>query len=112
MWLHSPKRLAGLTLLIMIAVLMASLMEAQVRQWIATTGCLVTGLKPEGRDNAYPTATAILRAFADYTLVVLQHPSGERTIHYPKLRPVQQQIWEILKLPLLPLQPLRVGSGK
>jgi len=112
MWLHSPKRLAGLTLLIMIAVLVASLAEVQVRQWIATTGCLVTGLKPEGRDNPYPTATAILRAFADYTLVVLRPLGGEDTIHYPKLRPVQQQLWEILKLPPLPSQPLRVGSGK
>jgi transposase len=112
MWLHSPQRLAGLTLLIMIAVLVASLMEAQVRQWIADTGCLVTGLKPEGRDNAYPTATAILRAFADYTLVLLRHPSGQYTIHYPKLRPAQQQLWEILKLPPLPPKPLRVGSGK
>jgi hypothetical protein len=112
MWLHSPQRLAGLTLLIMIAVLVASLMEAQVRQWIATTGCLVTGLKPEGRDNAQPTATAILRAFTDYTLVMLRHASGQYTVHYPKLRPVQQQLWEILKLPPLPTQPLRVGSGK
>jgi transposase len=112
MWLHSPKRLAGLTLLIMIAVLVASLMEAQVRQWIADTGCLVTGLKPEGRDNPYPTATAILRAFADYTLVVLRRPNGHQTLHYPELRPVQQQLWEILKLPPLPSQPLRVGSGK
>lgn len=112
MWLHSPKRLAGLTLLIMIAVLVASLMEVQVRHWIATTGCLVTGLKPEGRDNPYPTATAILRAFCDYTLVILRHPGGQQTVHYPKLRPVQQQLWEILKLPPLPPQPLRVGSGK
>jgi hypothetical protein len=96
----------------MIAVLVASLMEAQVRQWIADTGCLVTGLKPEGRDNAYPTATAILRAFADYTLVLMRHPSGQYTIHYPKLRPAQQQLWEILKLPPLPPKPLRVGSGK
>jgi transposase len=112
MWLHSPQRLAGLTLLVMIAVLVASLIEARVRQWIATTGCLVTGLKPEGRDNPSPTATAILRAFADYTVVTLRHPGGQQTWHYPQLRAVQQQLWEILKLPPLPPQPLRVGSGK
>jgi len=112
MWLHKPKRLAGLTLLIMIAVLVASLIEVEVRHWIAATGCLVSGLKPEGRDNAHPTAQAILRAFADYALVVIRHEDGMETVHYPKLRPVQQQIWEILKLPLLPTQPLLARSGK
>jgi transposase len=112
MWLHKPKRLAGLTLLIMIAVLLAGLLEAQVRQWIGETSCLVTGLKPEGRDNAYPTAKAMLRAFADYTLVVIRQAGGQETVHYPKLRPVQQQIWDILKLPPLPGQPVPAGSGK
>jgi transposase len=112
MWLHKPKRLAGLTLLIMIAVLLAGLLEAAVRQWIRETGCLVTGLKPEGRDNPYPTAKAMLRAFADYTLVVIQRAGGGETVHYPKLRPVQQQIWDILKLPPLPGQLVPAGSGK
>lgn len=112
MWLHKPKRLAGLTLLIMLAVLLAGLLEAQVRDWIKETGCLVSGLKPEGRDNAYPTAKAMLRAFADYTLVVMRQAGGEETVHYPKLRPVQQQIWDILKLPLLPGQLAPAGSGK
>jgi hypothetical protein len=112
MWLHKPKRLAGLLLLIMIAVLLAGLLEAAVRQWIQETGCLVTGLKPEGRDNAYPTAKALLRAFADYTLVVIQQACRQETVHYPKLRPVQQQIWDILKLPLLPGQLAPAGSGK
>ncbi len=112
MWLHKPKRLAGLTLLIMIAVLLSGLLEAQVRHWIQETGCVVTGLKPEGRDNAYPTATALLRAFAEYTLVVIQQAGGEERVHYPKLRPVQQQIWDILKLPPLPGQLAPTGSGK
>lgn len=112
MWLHKPKRLAGLTLLIMIAVLLAGLLETRVRHWIQETGCLVTGLKPEGRDNAYPTAKAMLRAFADYTLVVIQQAGGQETVHYPKLRPVQQQIWDILKLPPLPGQLAPAGSGK
>jgi transposase len=102
MWLHKPKRLASLTLLIMIAVLIAGLIEQEVRRWIAQTGCLVSGLMPEGRDNAYPTARKLLRAFADYTLVIARPEAGPEVVHYPKLRPVQQQIWEILKLPPLP----------
>lgn len=112
MWLHKPKRLAGLTLLIMVAVLLAGLLETQVRDWIRKTGCLVTGLKPEGRDNAYPTAKALLRTFADYTLVVMRQAGGQETVHYPKLRPVQQQIWDILKLPPMPGQLVPAGSGK
>jgi hypothetical protein len=62
----------------MIAVLLAGLLEAQVRHWIRETGCLVTGLKPEGRDNPYPTAKALLRAFGDYTLVVIQQAGGQK----------------------------------
>jgi transposase len=112
MWLHKPKRLAGLLLLIMIAVLLSGLLEAAVRRWIQETGCLVVGLKPEGRDNAYPTAKAMLRAFGDYTLVVIEHAGGPKTIHYPRLRSVQQQIWDILKLPPLPGHTAPAGSGK
>ena len=65
MWLHSPKRLAGLTLLIMIAVLVASLLEYHVRRHIAQTGQRLHGLMPENRDNAYPTARKMLQAFED-----------------------------------------------
>jgi len=46
MWLHKPKRLVGLTLLIMIAVLVAALLEHQVRRWIAKTGQTLRGLMP------------------------------------------------------------------
>jgi transposase len=99
MWLQNPKRVAGLTLLIMIAVLIAGLIEQEVRRWIAQTGCWVRGLMPEGRDSPYPTARKLLRAFADYTLVIARHADGASVAHYPKLRPVQQQIWDILKLP-------------
>lgn len=102
MWLHSPKRIAGLTLLIMMAVLVAGLLEATVRHWIRETGELLVGLMPERRDNAYPTAKAMLRAFADYALVWVRQSDGSEAVHYPKLHPVQQQIWEILRLPPLP----------
>jgi hypothetical protein len=99
MWLHKPKRLAGL-------------LETRVRHWIQETGGLVTRLKPEGRDNAYPTAQALLRAFADSTLVVIQQAVGQETVHYPTVCPVQQQIWDILKLPPLPGQLAPAKSGK
>src|SRR3989442_229337 len=104
MWLHKPQRLASLTLLIMIAVLIAGLIEHEVRRWIAQTGCWLKGLMPEGRDNPYPTARKLLRVFADYTLVSVRCGAEPAVLHYPKLRPVQQQIWDILKLPPLPAQ--------
>lgn len=109
LWLHSPKRLAGLTLLIMIAVLLAALLEYQVRLHIAQTGQLLEGLMPEKRDNPYPTATKLLRAFQDYALVILQHPDGQVEIHQPKFRPIQQQIWDIMQAVLRPVPTLDSG---
>jgi len=108
LWFHNPRRIAALTLLIMIAVMIAGLIEQEVRRWIAQTGCLIGGLVPEGRDNAYPTARRLLRAFEEYTLVSAHHEDGSECLHYPRLNPVQQQIWEILKL--LPL-PARTPLG-
>ncbi len=100
LWLHSPQRIAGLTLLIMIAVLVATLLEHAVRRWIAQTGEQLNGLMPERRDTPYPTATALLRAFADYAWVLVRHADGVEEVHHPRLRPVQQQIWDILELSL------------
>jgi transposase len=98
LWLHSPKRIAGLTLLIMVA----ALLEHQVRRWIAKTGRLVRGLRPEGRDDPYPTAKTMLRAFQNYALVIVRRGNGRVKVHHPKLGPVQQQIWRIMELPPLP----------
>jgi len=96
MWLHKPKRLVGLTLLIMIAVLVAALLEHQVRRWIAKTGRTLKGLMPEKRDNRYPTAKALLRAFADYALVIVRRKGRRPEVHWPELRPVQKQICRIM----------------
>jgi len=101
MWLHQPKRLAGLTLLIMIAVLTAALLEHQVRRWIAKTGHPVKDLRPEKRGDAHPTATALLQAFAAYAVVVVQGRRGREELHVPTLSPLQQTIWDILELPAL-----------
>ena len=65
------------------------------------------GATPAGADagatgQSHPTAKALLRAFEDYALVVVHHSTGEAEVHYPKFRPVQQQIWDILGLYPLP----------
>lgn len=96
LWLHSPRRLAGLTFLIMLAVLIASLIEYYVRQNIAENKKLLKGLMPENRDNPYPTAEKLLKAFQDYSLVVARFSNGCYQVHYPKPRPIQRQILDIL----------------
>jgi len=101
-WLHLPKRIAGLTLLIMIAVLVAMLLEFEVRRLLNGQNKKIEGLRPEGRKNPAPTAKSLLRAFSDYSLVIVKHADGTQEIHYPKFRPVAQQIWDLLNLPPLP----------
>jgi hypothetical protein len=96
LWLHSPRRLAGLTLLIMLAVLIASLIEYFVRQEIAKNKKPLKGLMPENRDNPYPTAEKLLKTFQDYCFVVAHSADGSRSVHFPKPRPIQRQILDIL----------------
>ena len=80
----------------MMAVLIASLLEYYVRQHIAQNKKLLKGLMPENRDNHYPTAEKLLKAFQDYSLVVARSPHGRYQVHYPKPRPIQKQILDIL----------------
>jgi transposase len=89
MWLHQPRRLAGLTLLVMIAVLTAALLEALVRRWIANSGRPLKDLRPEKRGDAYPTAIALLEAFAAYAVVVIQGRRGREELHLPTLSSLQ-----------------------
>lgn len=104
LWLHSPQRLAGLTLLIMLAVLIATLIEHHVRQEISKNKKLLKGLMPENRDNPYPTAEKLLKAFQDYAIVVIRFADGCHEVHYPKTRPIQRQILDILAT--LPPKPI------
>lgn len=104
LWLHSPRRLAGLTLLIMLAVLIASLIEHCVRQEIAKTKKPLKGLMPENRDNPYPTAEKLLKAFLDYSLVVIRFADGSSQVHFPKPCSIQRQILDILAV--LPPNPI------
>jgi transposase len=101
-WLHLPRRIAGLTLLVMIAVLLASLLEFEVRRLLRQQQQAIKGLRPEGRRTAAPTAKSLLRAFSDYTLVVVKHADGTEVVHYPKFKHAPQQIWDLLGLPPLP----------
>jgi transposase len=108
-WLHLPQRIAGLTLLVMIAVLIAMLLEFEVRKLLKEHKKQIKGLRPEGRKTPAPTAKSLLRAFNDYSLVVIKHIDGTAEVHYPKLKSVPQQIWDLLKLPPLSAETPRTG---
>jgi len=86
----------------MIAVLIAMLLEFEVRRLLKEENKKIEGLRPEGRNDPSPTAKSLLRAFSDYSLVVVKHADGTQETYYPKFKPVPQQIWDLLGLPPLP----------
>jgi len=54
------------------------------------------------RDDPYPIAKSLLRVVQDYALMILRHGTMPAEVRHPKLRPVQQKIWNIMGLPPLP----------
>ena len=84
----------------MVGCLVAGLIERQIRRVLAERQAPIVGLMPEGRDTLRPSVARILRAFGDYSLVVIQTADG-RLLGRQVARPnrVQQQILEILGLP-------------
>ncbi len=99
-FLKNAQRIVSLILLIMVGCLVAGLIERQIRRVLAERQAPIVGLMPEGRDTLRPSVARILRAFGDYSLVVIQTADG-RLLGRQVARPnrVQQQILEILGLP-------------
>jgi hypothetical protein len=99
-FLKNAQRIVSLILLIMVGCLVAGLLERQIRRALAERHEPIYGLMPEGRDTLKPTVTRILRAFADYSLVLIKGGDGrlvQREFAWPNS--VQQQILEVLELP-------------
>src|SRR6266481_4965911 len=99
-FLKNSQRIVSLILLIMVGCLVAGLIERQIRRALAERHEPIHGLMPEGRDTLKPTVARILRAFADYSLVLIKGGDG-RLMQREFARPnsVQQQILEVLELP-------------
>jgi transposase len=99
-FLKTAHRIVSLILLIMVGCLVAGLIERQIRRTLAERHEPIDGLMPEGRDTLKPTVARILRAFADYSLVLLKRADG-RLVGRQFARPnsVQQQILEVLEIP-------------
>lgn len=100
LFLKTPRRIAALVFLIMVGALVAGLIERQVRRAVAQRHRPIKGLMPEGRDTLRPTAERLLKAFADYSLVVVKDEQGQTVLsRFARLNPVQEQIWHLLGLP-------------
>jgi len=102
LFLKTPRRIAALVFLIMVGALVAGLIERQVRRVLAELQQPIRGLMPEGRDTLHPTVERLFKAFADYSLVVVQDAQGQLVeTRFARLNPVQDQIWQVLGLPQL-----------
>jgi transposase len=99
-FLKTAHRIVSLILLIMVGCLVAGLIERQIRRTLAERYEPIHGLMPEGRDTLKPTVARILRAFADYSLVLLKRADGRLVgRQFARPNPVQQQILEVLEIP-------------
>jgi len=100
LFLKTPRRIAALVFLIMVGVLVAGLIERQVRRVLAELQQPITGLMPEGRDTLRPTVGRLFKAFADYSLVQVKDVQGQVVeTRFARPNPVQDQILKVLGLP-------------
>jgi hypothetical protein len=99
-FLKNAQRMVSLILVIMGGCLVAGLLERQIRRALVERHEPIYGLMPEGRDTLKPTVTRILRAFADYRLVLIKGGDG-RLVQREFARPnsVQQPSLEVRELP-------------
>lgn len=100
LFLKTPRRIAALVFLIMVGALVAGLIERQVRRVVAQRQQPIKGLMPEGRDTLRPTVERLFKAFADYSLVVVENEQGQTVLtRFAQFNPVQEQIRGALGLP-------------
>lgn len=99
-FLKTAQRIASLILLIMVGCLVAGLIERQIRRVLAERHEPIRGLMPEGRDTLKPTVPRLLRAFADYSIVLIKGMDGRLLGRaFAQLNSVQEQILDCLEFP-------------
>jgi len=99
LFLKTAARIASLLFLIMVGCLVAGLLERQVRQALTARQEPIRGLMPEGRDTLRPTIPRILKAFAQYSLVIVRNQAGVIVAQqFGKLNAVQAQILQVLEI--------------
>lgn len=110
LWLHQPKRIESLLLVVMVALFLFALIEREARRVVQDTGQVFRGLRPEGRDKVPVTAERLFEVFAPLSLVKQRLRLGEAIVELftpATLSPIQAQILDRLKLikPAVYLQP-------
>jgi transposase len=100
MHLKDEGRMAGLVLLLMLAVRVLTLLEWQVREKLREGGEKLKGAYPgqAGRQTSRPSAEMLLGAFKGISLTVVE-AAGEVSAHMTPLTPLQKRLLALWELP-------------
>ena len=101
LWLHQPKRIESLLLVVMVALFLFALIEREARRVVQDTGQVFTGLRPEGRDKLPVTAERLFEVFGPLSLVKQRLRLGAEIVELvtpATLSPIQAQILDRLQL--------------
>jgi len=97
-YLKKPLRIAGLLQAYFIAMVLAALIERQVRRAMASAGIESLPLLPEGRSTRTPTTPRILEAFQEVRWYEFE--GGNQQATFPiELTPLQEQLLWLLDVP-------------
>jgi hypothetical protein len=97
--LRSPARIEALFCCQFLALLLAALIEREIRTAMATANTRDIPLYPELRACTAPSAERVLEIFTDLTRHEL-HRNGEHVQTFePELDPLQQQVLDLLAVP-------------
>lgn len=108
MFLKNPKRIAGLLIILALALTVMSLMEREVRKNLK--GKPMYGLYPENRPSPAPTGVRLIEKFASLSIVAIKDSSGTHR-RLGQLTPIQREILKLLDLPDTVLQTFKRRCG-
>lgn len=103
MYLLRDDHATGLVHLLSLALRVLCVVEFQVRRALSATQTALTGLYPgnPARTTSRPSTELLQRAFVPLTLTRLPTPAdGSDRLYLTSLSPLQQQLLELLQLPL------------
>jgi transposase len=97
-FLKKPLRVVGLLHVYFIAIMVAALIERQVRAAMKAAGIEKIAVLPEGRSTSTPTAPRILENFTDVSWYEFQE--GERVVQFPvELTQNQKLLLDLARVP-------------
>lgn len=97
--LHNPARIEALFCCQFLALLIAALIERQIRTAMAAAHAAAIPLYPEFRGCAAPSTARIIEIFADLTRHQLRHDGRLVQTFQPELSPLHQQVLQLLDVP-------------